>query len=137
MSLINQMLQDLDARRATHSAETKLPNDVRPLPAVSTPRWPWAIGVVFVVAGLGGAIWWRMHEAVMDEVVPTKVAVDPAPVDGAVAAVVAGDADDMVWRLGQARAQAEQVADFVAVEPEIWGAEDPAAALGAFVERLS
>ena len=80
MSLINQMLQDLDARRATHSAETKLPNDVRPLPAVSTPRWPWAIGVVFVVAGLGGAIWWRMHEAVMDEVAPTKVAVDQAPV---------------------------------------------------------
>ena len=79
MSLINQMLQDLDARRATHSAEMRLPNDVRPLPAASTPRWPWAIGVVFVVAGLGAAIWWRMQEVVMEEVAPTKVAADQSP----------------------------------------------------------
>ena len=32
MSLINQMLQDLDARKAAQGAASGVPNEVRPLP---------------------------------------------------------------------------------------------------------
>jgi MSHA biogenesis protein MshN len=52
MSLINQMLQDLDARRAAHGVGSRLPNDVRPLPPAPTSRWPVVLGVL-VVAALG------------------------------------------------------------------------------------
>jgi len=58
MSLINQMLQDLDARRAAHGVGTRLPNDVRPLPKARMNYWPLAIAlglglmVVFGVAFL-------------------------------------------------------------------------------------
>lgn len=48
MSLINQMLQDLDARRAAHGIGTHLPNDVRPLPKTQVSYWPRT-----VAAGIG------------------------------------------------------------------------------------
>lgn len=54
MSLINQMLQDLDARRAAQESGVSLPADVRPLPPARTTRWPWyvaGIGIVAVAAG--------------------------------------------------------------------------------------
>ncbi len=53
MSLINQMLQDLDNRRAAHGVGTHLPNDVRPLPQHNPSRLPWVLGgmVVLVLAG--------------------------------------------------------------------------------------
>lgn len=78
MSLINQMLQDLDARRATHSAETRLPNDVRPLPVESTSRWPWMVGAVVVAGGLGAAFWWRTSDSVLEVPPQTRVAVSPS-----------------------------------------------------------
>lgn len=56
MSLINQMLKDLDNRRAAE-ADRRLPNEVRPLPAVRRQaRWPIAIGVALVVVA-GIAVW--------------------------------------------------------------------------------
>ncbi|MFT3849250.1 MAG: tetratricopeptide repeat protein [Propionivibrio sp.] len=54
--MINQMLQDLDARRAAHGVGTRLPNDVRPLPKASASYWPLgvALGVgLIVVLGAG------------------------------------------------------------------------------------
>jgi MSHA biogenesis protein MshN len=55
MSLINQMLQDLDARRAAHGVGSRLPSDVRPLPPVPKSRWPLVLGLAAVVAiALGG-----------------------------------------------------------------------------------
>ena len=55
MSLINQMLQDLDARRAAHGIGAKLHNDVRPLPKAQAARWPlvFAVMVMVLAAGLG------------------------------------------------------------------------------------
>lgn len=54
MSLINQMLQDLDARRAAHGVGTRLPNDVRPLPKERASYWPLAIALVLaLVLALG------------------------------------------------------------------------------------
>ena len=46
MSLINQMLQDLDARRAAHGAGTRLPDAVRPLPPRKTSRLLLFLGIV-------------------------------------------------------------------------------------------
>jgi MSHA biogenesis protein MshN len=64
MSLINQMLQDLDTRRAGGVDKTGLPSEVRPLPVEQ--RTPWLrIAVGAIVAGLlaGGAIIWsRVQE---------------------------------------------------------------------------
>lgn len=62
MSLINQMLQDLDARRAAHGVGARLPNDVRPLPVSQSSRWPLLLAglVLFVLLG-GLAIYqWTM-----------------------------------------------------------------------------
>ena len=67
MSLINQMLQDLDARRAAHGVGTRLPNDVRPLPKAPSSSWPLgiALGVgLFIVIGLGFV--WRDDLAGVD-----------------------------------------------------------------------
>ena len=78
MSLINQMLQDLDARRATHSAGTRLPNDVRPLPVESTSRWPWMVGAVVLAGGLGAAFWWRTSDGVLAVPAQTTAEVTPS-----------------------------------------------------------
>ena len=59
MSLINQMLQDLDARRAAHGIGANLPNDVRPLPAARSSRRPLVLGVVVVVLLAG---WGFLHQ---------------------------------------------------------------------------
>lgn len=40
MSLINQMLRDLDARKVAHGAGSGLPNEVRALPITRSSRWP-------------------------------------------------------------------------------------------------
>ena len=49
MSLINQMLQDLDARRAAHGVGVRLPNDVRPLPKAPSSNWPLGIAIALVL----------------------------------------------------------------------------------------
>jgi MSHA biogenesis protein MshN len=78
MSLINQMLRDLDARRAAHGAGNVLPNDVRPLPARRPARWPVVLGglALLVVAG-GLAV--RQFE-LMQPAVPPPPAAPPAQV---------------------------------------------------------
>ena len=49
MSLINQMLQDLDARKVAHGSASGLPNDVRPLPRSAPSRLPYVVGAVLLL----------------------------------------------------------------------------------------
>lgn len=99
MSLINQMLQDLDARRAAHGVGANLPNDVRPLPVARPSRWPWVLGAGILAALLAaGALFllWQARPAMTAPVaqqarpaappvpaetasVPADVRVSPAP----------------------------------------------------------
>ncbi len=82
MSLINQMLQDLDARRAAHGVGASLPNDVRPLPKAPASRLPLILGLVTVL--LAGAFafqqWAARNEApaAAAPAVPVVVALPPA-----------------------------------------------------------
>lgn len=81
MSLINQMLQDLDARAGKPGAGP-LPGDVRPVLAPEG-RGPWlrvALGAGAVVLVAAGVVGWKLIE-----VVPPPVVVPaPAPVPAAV-----------------------------------------------------
>lgn len=80
MSLINQMLQDLDARRAAHGVGANLPNDVRPLPAQKRSRLPIILAGVALIAlagGLGLYQWEMRREAVLP-VPPVVLAPIPA-----------------------------------------------------------
>lgn len=84
MSLINQMLQDLDARREAHGVGVTLPNDVRPLPPVQASRLPWALAALAgtVAAAMGAYLVLREPAAPVPAVavaqaVPVPVAVPP------------------------------------------------------------
>jgi MSHA biogenesis protein MshN len=73
MSLINQMLQDLDSRRAVSGAQSGLPNDVRPLPPARSIRWPWLlVGSVGLLAVAGALAWYGLARRV--EAPPLAVA---------------------------------------------------------------
>ena len=48
MSLINQMLQDLDARQANEGGQRPLPSEVRSLPTLRPSRRPYIVGIVAV-----------------------------------------------------------------------------------------
>lgn len=59
MSLINQVLQDLDTRRAAECAGSGLPNDVRPFHVRRAAKWPLlAAAVVLLALGAGAALWY-------------------------------------------------------------------------------
>jgi MSHA biogenesis protein MshN len=67
MSLINQMLQDLDARRAAHGVGSRLPNDVRPLPKPQASLLPIIVGVLVLLVLAGGFalfLWETRQQAV-------------------------------------------------------------------------
>ena len=58
MSLINQMLQDLDSRRAANGPNCGLPNEVRPLPAMRRSSGPLIVGAgVAALLVAGGLVW--------------------------------------------------------------------------------
>jgi MSHA biogenesis protein MshN len=78
MSLINRMLQDLEARRAPDQ-DGALSKDVRPLPAVKASNGlrPIALGIVgAVVLVAGGALWMEMQ----DPSVPLPPVATPKPI---------------------------------------------------------
>ena len=77
MSLINQMLQDLDARRAAHGAGTRLPDAVRPLPPRKTSRLPLFLGIGIVLVLIAGAVLYYGH-GITSGFLPSASA--PAPV---------------------------------------------------------
>lgn len=73
MSLINQMLQDLDARRAAHGVGSRLPNDVRPLPKPQPSPLPIIVGVLVLLVLAGGLaffLWETRHQAVPSQALP-------------------------------------------------------------------
>jgi MSHA biogenesis protein MshN len=63
MSLLNQMLQDLDSRRATVGPKSGLPNEVRPLPAARRSNAPLIVGVGVALSAL--VLWfaWQLADA--------------------------------------------------------------------------
>lgn len=63
MSLINQMLQDLDARSGTQGRPSQLPNDVRPLPPASPSRRPLLLGVLTALLVGAVAAYWVCQNA--------------------------------------------------------------------------
>lgn len=62
MSLINQMLQDLDARRAVDGPQAGLPTEVRPLPVARVSHWPLVAGTGFAVLVAAVVGWWYVGE---------------------------------------------------------------------------
>ena len=78
MSLINQMLQDLDALRAAHGPASGLPNEVRPLPLTPPSRLPLILGVL-VVCALGGGFALYQWEARQPLQAPPPLATPQAP----------------------------------------------------------
>ena len=61
MSLLNQMLQDLDSRRATVGPKSGMPNEVRPLPAVRRSNAPLIVGVGVALSLL--VFWFASQQA--------------------------------------------------------------------------
>lgn len=63
MSLVNDMLRDLEARRAAEIGAVSLQREVRALPTRSPSRRPWALSVVLLLAlaGLG----WSIREGIV------------------------------------------------------------------------
>jgi MSHA biogenesis protein MshN len=62
MSLINQMLQDLDSRRAASGARSGLPNEVRPLPPAREARWPLLLAAGICLLAVVGALAWYVAD---------------------------------------------------------------------------
>ena len=94
MSLINQMLQDLDARRAAHGVGSSLPNDVRPLPQQRASRWPAVLAGLVFLALLGGFVFYQFggrvelpHSAAVQPIAVQPVLASPAPAASPVSAV--------------------------------------------------
>lgn len=86
MSLINQMLQDLDSRRAANGPGSRLPNEVRPLPAARRSPWPLiaALGVALALP-LGWFVWQQSDLRGVQEP-PLALPAAPPPVADGVAA---------------------------------------------------
>ena len=81
MSLINQMLQDLDARKAAHGAGSGLPNDVRPLPKPQGSPWPFllAVFVLLLLVGAFAAYFWAIRVKIETPVQPVApIAIAPS-----------------------------------------------------------
>jgi len=74
MSVINQMLQDLDARRAIDE-RTPLPNHVRPLPASRPSVAPKAIAVIFALMFAGGMFAWYRWQLAIDASTKPSIAI--------------------------------------------------------------
>lgn len=82
MSVINQMLVDLERRRASGEERNRIPDHVRALPGdaqFKRPLWPVAGGVLLVVAVLAAALWWWKLR-VPDAASPSVPALAAAPV---------------------------------------------------------
>src|SRR5208282_5937724 len=62
MSLLNQMLRDLDKRRASSAERAALPNQVRALPGTTPDHapWGWLLGIVAVI-GMAAALWYVLE----------------------------------------------------------------------------
>jgi MSHA biogenesis protein MshN len=83
MSVINQMLQDLERRRAGAAEGAAMPNQVRPLPAVPATAGKSlfiGVGVAAIVILVAAASWWlKSSPAVSPPALQSKPPVVPAP----------------------------------------------------------
>ena len=71
MSLINQMLQDLEKRRASGIERSALPDQVRVLPREETHSMPWwLIGIGIAVMLIGLSAWQFNRESASSPAVP-------------------------------------------------------------------
>src|SRR5271157_3380449 len=61
MSLINQMLQDLETRRASGAERGALPNQVRVLPREETRSMPWWLIGISAAAALIALLAWQFN----------------------------------------------------------------------------
>lgn len=86
MSLINQMLQDLDARQAVPAGRRPLPSEVRSLPVRPPSRRPYMVGGVGVLA-LAAGLAFYLAPASAPPPAPLAVPPPPAPTVASVAAV--------------------------------------------------
>ena len=89
MSLINQMLQDLDERRAAHGVGANLSNDVRPLPKARKSYWTVALAVgagVVIALGIAGVF---LRDDVSRHLAPVVATVTQANAPAAPVAVAA------------------------------------------------
>lgn len=89
MSLINQMLQDLDERRAAHGVGANLSNDVRPLPKARKSYWTVALAVgagVVIALGIAGVF---LHDDFSRRLAPVVATVTQANAPAAPVAVAA------------------------------------------------
>lgn len=83
MSVVNQMLRDLDQRQASASTMDPLPIHIRPLPPAKRSGLPWVLGAVGALAFAGSsAAWWYAQGAATEQ-----VALTPAPADAQLPAV--------------------------------------------------
>ena len=133
MSLINQVLHDLDQRRAEGEGAARLPKDVRALPAATKSRMPWMLGGGLGVLALAGASWgvwstWGPARPLPTvESVPVQVVMNtPLPALPAPEPVVVGSAAAPV-ALPSAPAIAVQASPVVIQEERL---QRPAAELG-------
>lgn len=94
MSLINQVLQDLDARQPESGPQAQLPGEVRPWPVARKSRWSLILLLLLlVVLTLGyfsGAL-----ERGLEEFLPEPQSAQPAPVTPLPAPVVATKTDSV------------------------------------------
>ena len=81
MSLLNQMLQDLDARRAAQGVGNPLPNAVRPLPKPQASRLPMVLGMLVLTFLAGGSafLYWEIRQETAPSALSGAPPLAPAP----------------------------------------------------------
>lgn len=82
MSLVNNMLRDLDSRRAAESERTAIPNEVRPLPAMDRASLSPGLIVALVagVAMVAGGAWWGLAKDADENLKSAAPRLETAPV---------------------------------------------------------
>ena len=95
MSLINNVLRDLDRRQAAASERVGVPREVRPLPVAARPAWIVPVAITVIVGMLGGlALFWPASVPPAKPTVPVVQA--PPEVKVSEAAVVKPEANSAV-----------------------------------------
>ena len=80
MSVVNQMLQDLDRRQASAAVLDPLPGNIRPLPPPRRSGLPWILGAAAALTVAGSAFaWWFAQGAATGQGTPAPAAIVQPP----------------------------------------------------------